>query len=82
MSFRVFLTLVASGLLAAPLIAWSQDEVADDSDAEEQEAAADDTEPAQQAEPESTSYIETEEDDFRPSETISLDQSISFPTDI
>lgn len=29
-----------------------------------------------------TSYLDTEEEDFRPSEEIPADQSIAFPTDI
>jgi len=42
-----------------------------ESDADEEEVIVDDG-----------SYVDAEEEDFRPSEEISSDQSITFPTDI
>lgn len=79
---RVLLLLTAC--LALGAVAWSQD----DETAEETAAAADETATADAGDEEEApatddeSYIDIEEEDFRPTEEIDADQSIPFPTDI
>ena len=78
---RLAATLLAIGL-AAP--AWAQD-AESPSDAEAETAAAEaetDTVPADDSDLDEQSYIDVEDDDFRPSEDIPADQSIAFPADI
>jgi len=85
---RYLLTIIFAVGMAAP--AWSQDE---DAAADEADTVATETETDNAAEDESENaepddsdldeqVYENEDDDFRPSETISTDQSIAFPTDI
>ncbi len=63
--------------------AWSQDSKTDsdsDTTATPQEQIED--EEQDDADLDEENYLDAEEDDFRPSESISADQSIAFPTDI
>lgn len=67
--------------------AFAQDEAESDPGAEaetEQPAATPEADEDEGAAPEidDQSYLDIEEDDFRPSEEIPTDQSITFPTDI
>lgn len=82
MSRQMLLLIVVAGLLAAPQLGISQDDAPQAPEAGDRETTAEDTAAEQTAETESSSYIDAEEDDFRPTEKISLDHSISFPTDI
>ena len=77
---RYLIALLACLTLAQA--AWPQEAASDDPEAEETEASA---------EPEATDIDDSDldeqvyddvDDDFRPSEEISTDQSIAFPTDI
>ena len=85
---RYVLMIVFAVGMAAP--AWSQDEdsAADDADTAAAETGADDVAEDESADEElddtdlDEQNYENEDDDFRPSETISTDQSIAFPTDI
>ena len=72
---RYIITLLAC--LALSHAAWSQEAADGDTEAEETEAASevDDADLDEQV-------YEDVDDDFRPSEEISTDQSIAFPTDI
>lgn len=77
---RYIITLLAC-LILAPA-AWSQDTASEEADAAETEAA---TEPEAADVDDSDldeQVYEDVDDDFRPSEEISTDQSIAFPTDI
>ena len=68
--------------LALTPLAWSQDAADDDANAEETaEAAEPDTAEVDDSDLDEQIY-EDVDDDFRPSEEISTDQSIAFPTDI
>ena len=71
------LLVLATVLLAAS--AWAQESAAP---AEEDEAPEEAAEAAEEIEIDEESYLDIEEDDFRPSEEIGADQSIPFPTDI
>ena len=57
-----------------------------DVDAAESESATENVSDAEDDEPTATtddeSYLDIDEEDFRPSEEIPADQSITFPTDI
>jgi len=70
--------LLATGFAAT---AWTQDA---DEPAEEvaEDAAEAEAPPADDSDLDEQSYIDTEDDDFRPSEDIPADQSIAFPADI
>jgi len=81
---RRLLALFLGAALAAT--SWAQDSnIADDEDpgaeaqANELSTAEESTE---EIEIDEGSYIDAEDDDFRPSEEIPADQSIPFPTDI
>lgn len=73
-------------LFVAP--AWGQDDPTDaavEAAAEGSAPAEESPEPASEEPPpvvDEGSYIDAEDDDFRPSEEIPADQSIPFPTDI
>ena len=69
---RRFLALLGLGLLVGAA-SWAQESEAPDEEPAE-------TEPA--AEIDEESYLDIDEEDFRPSEEIGADQSIPFPTDI
>jgi hypothetical protein len=72
-------------LACAPALAQEQAEPDAAAEADtEQPAAAPDADEDEGATPEieDQSYLDIEEDDFRPSEEIPTDQSITFPTDI
>jgi hypothetical protein len=66
-------------LLAAN--AWPQDSDTG-ADADEPEPAQTEASEEEDAELDEGSYVDAEDDDFRPSEDIPADQSIPFPTDI
>ena len=72
---RYIIALLAC--LALSHAAWSQEAADEDAEAEETEVASevDDSDLDEQ-------IYEDVDDDFRPSEEISTDQSIAFPTDI
>ena len=80
--FRIAVTLI---LTAAPS-AWLAAQQAEDPPAEDAAESASESESvvddAEEVEIDETSYLDTEEEDFRPSEEIGADQSIAFPTDI
>jgi hypothetical protein len=62
--------------------AWSQDAANEDADPPETDTAAE-PEPAEVDDSDLDEQVyEDVDDDFRPSEEISTDQSIAFPTDI
>ena len=77
------LVAMLAGLFLATA-AWAQDEPAEGEDPPELEEAAE--EQAEAEEIDETGLDEQDyedlDDDFRPSEEISTDQSIAFPTDI
>ncbi len=81
---RRLLALILGAALAAT--SWAQDSnIADDEDpgSETQSDELSTTEEAtEDIEFDEGSYIDAEDDDFRPSEEIPADQSIPFPTDI
>ena len=75
------LVLILTSIFA--VTAWSQDSKTDsdtDTIATPQEQIED--EEQDDADLDEENYRDAEEDDFRPSESISADQSIAFPTDI
>ncbi|MCH8060626.1 MAG: hypothetical protein IIA11_09235 [Proteobacteria bacterium] len=75
------LVLILTSIFA--VTAWSQDSKTDsdtDTIATPQEQIED--EEQDDADLDEENYLDAEEDDFRPSESISADQSIAFPTDI
>ncbi len=79
---QLSLTIVVSVAFAAS--GWAQD--ADPPEEASEEAAAEEP-PVQEPETDDIdvndgSYLDADEDDFRPSEEIPADQSIPFPTDI
>jgi len=81
--------LLLSASLALSAAAWSQDsgnaEPADGDDAANQAESEDPAAVQDEGEEvvvDDESYIDIEEEDFRPSEEIDADQSIPFPTDI
>jgi len=79
---RIAIVLAFSLLMGST--AWAQQEPAEESAATEA-AEVEDTEPAAEEIDESgldEQDYEDVDDDFRPSEEISTDQSIAFPTDI
>ena len=77
---RYIITLLACFALTP--VAWSQDATDDDTNAEETtEAAEPDAAEVDDSDLDEQIY-EDVDDDFRPSEEISTDQSIAFPTDI
>ena len=74
---KIFATVFLFSWLA--FSAWAQDSETEAVETETAEAgveAEDDPAPADE------SYVDSEDDDFRPSEDIPADQSIPFPTDI
>ena len=86
---RRLLALILGAALAAP--SWAQfSNIADDEDpgpeTQANESSTDeestDEESTEEIEVDEGSYIDAEDDDFRPSEEIPADQSIPFPTDI
>lgn len=81
---RNIIVFIASLLLA--VTAWSQDEPAGDTEAAEPEETADEVAQSDETELDESGLdeqvYEDADDDFRPSEEISTDQSIAFPTDI
>ncbi len=81
---RRLLALILGAALAAPV--WAQDsEIADDEDPgteTQSNELSTDEESTEEIEIDEGSYIDAEDDDFRPSEEIPADQSIPFPTDI
>ncbi len=86
---RRLLALILGAALAAP--SWAQfSNIADDEDpgpeTQSTELSTDeestDEESTDEIELDEGSYIDAEDDDFRPSEEIPADQSIPFPTDI
>ena len=77
---RYIIALLAC--LALAQIAWSQDEAEQDTDTTEtEEVAESDASDIDDSDLDEQVY-EDVDDDFRPSEEISTDQSIAFPTDI
>lgn len=81
---RILLITLLVFLLATVGLAQDADDAA--ADAAETETAAEDASEAEDDEPPVTtdneSYLDIDEEDFRPSEEIPADQSITFPTDI
>lgn len=76
---NTLLVLTLGALFAAT--GWSQDaEPADDEDSVS-EAQLEEV-PTEDIDVDDGSYLDAEEEDFRPSEEISADQSIPYPTDI
>lgn len=79
------IVLLAAGLCLVA-VAWSQDDTAEDSEAAESAATVDQAGQPDETESDDTDLdeqgYEDVDDDFRPSEEISTDQSIAFPTDI
>jgi hypothetical protein len=73
---RLILVLIL--MCATP--AWTQ-ESESDPDAEATEEVQDEGQAAED-DVDDESYVDTEEEDFRPSDEIPADQSIPFPTDI
>jgi len=85
---------VLFALMAAILLAgtgWTQDaetaandtsETAAEPDSSESAAATDDETVEEEIDVDDGSYLDAEDDDFKPSEEISADGSITFPTDI
>ncbi|MCH7820737.1 MAG: hypothetical protein IIA07_01865 [Proteobacteria bacterium] len=75
------LVLLLTSMFA--VTAWSQDSETDpDSDTTETLQEQNEVEEQDDSDLDEESYLDVEEDDFRPSEDISADQSIAFPTDI
>lgn len=73
---RYLLTLLLASLFAAS--AWSQDsESGEDEDSADTPAETEDD-----SDLDEQGFVNDEDDDFIPSEDISTDQSIAFPTDI
>lgn len=77
--------------IAVAATGWAQEadapeEDSDGAETQAEAAAADDTESEETASEEidvdDGSYLDAEDEDFRPSEEIPADQSITFPTDI
>jgi hypothetical protein len=60
--------------------AWAQESEGDPDAGAAEEMQEED--PAAEDDVDDESYVDTEEEDFRPSEEIPADQSIPFPTDI
>ena len=88
--YRQILCAVLLGITVSAS-GWAQEAEAPEEDSAAAEtqaeaAAADETESeetvSEEIDVDDGSYIDAEEDDFRPSEDISADQSITFPTDI
>ena len=81
---RRLFALILGAALAAP--SWAQDSnIADDEDPGPETQASElstNEESTEEIEIDESSYIDDEDDDFRPSEEIPADQSIPFPTDI
>ena len=63
-------------------VSWAQDTNTADDVVEEVEATESQELDAEDVDVDDGSYLDEEEDDFRPSEEIPADQSIPFPTDI
>ncbi len=79
---RILLGLLLCTVIGMP--AWSQDTAAEDpqgEDAETLEEQQPDVDEVDDSDLDEQVYTDTD-DDFRPSEEISTDQSIAFPTDI
>ena len=76
---RKALTLLVSLFLATA--AWSQDEPDESDEPAETETSAEEAEEIDETGLDEQVYDDVD-DDFRPSEEISTDQSIAFPTDI
>ncbi len=81
---RRLLALILGAALAAP--SWAQfSNIEDDEDPgpeTQSNELSTDEESTEEIEIDEGSYIDAEDDDFRPSEEIPADQSIPFPTDI
>lgn len=84
---QIFLAIVAG--LAFVATGWAQDanspETANSPESVESaapEPATDEPDDTDEIDVDDGSYLDSEEDDFRPSEEIGADQSIPFPTDI
>lgn len=78
--FSRLLLLLLFGLAAA-LPGWAQDSAPENPPADEA-AAAEEESDEEEVDVDDGSYIDAEEEDFRPSEVVPADQSIDFPTDI
>ena len=76
---RYLIAFLASLFLATG--GWSQENEPDDVEASDLEEAAEEAEAGDDSDLDAQVY-EDADDDFRPSEEISTDQSIAFPTDI
>jgi len=63
-------------------VSWAQDTTTAGEDVEEVEATESQELDAEDVNVDDGSYLDQDEDDFKPSEEIPADQSISFPTDI
>lgn len=80
---RLIITIVCSVSLASIALAQNADEEPEDGNATEtQNEAPTDDAMDEEIDVDDGSYIDGEDDDFRPSEEIPADQSIDFPTDI
>ena len=83
---RFLLALVLIVMFA--VTAWSQDTGTDTTETEETNTEIDEQDDEDNKDEEDDSdlddqsYVDGDEDDFRPSEDIPADQSIPFPTDI
>ena len=81
---RILLITFLVSLTATIGLAQDADDA--DVDAAETESEAENVSDAEDGEPRTTSddesYLDIDEEDFRPSEEIPADQSITFPTDI
>ncbi len=69
-------------VVAFASVSWAQDTNTADDVVEEVEATESQELDAEDVDVDDGSYLDQEEDDFRPSEEIPADQSIPFPTDI
>ena len=81
---RLLLALLLTVLFALPALAQDSD-TGVDSDVPEPATTEVEQEPEEEIDDsdlDDQSYLDIEDDDFRPSEDIPADQSIPFPTDI
>ena len=63
-------------------VSWAQDTTTADEDVDEVDATESQELDAEDVNVDDGSYLDQDEDDFKPSEEIPADQSIPFPTDI
>lgn len=63
-------------------VSWAQDTTTAGEDVEEVEATESQELNAEDVNVDDGSYLDQDEDDFKPSEEVPADQSIPFPTDI